>query len=68
MKESMREKNRRLAERNLEKRPALEQEKQKLAELHAELAKLREQYKSIRGQQGEFRSGFVLHTRFTCVR
>lgn len=54
IKESMRDRNRRLAERNLEKKPMLDQEKQKLAELHAEFAKLREQYKSIRGQQGEF--------------
>lgn len=67
IRENMREKNRRLAERNLEKKPMLDLEKQKLVELHTQLAQLKEQYKRMRGQQGMSQSRFVLHTKFACI-
>ena len=53
VKESIRENNRQIALQNLQKEPQLKQEKQKLADLHAELARLREEYRSKHGQYGE---------------
>jgi hypothetical protein len=53
IKESLKESNKHLALRNLDKEPILIDEKQKLAGLHDELGKMREEYKNIRGQYGK---------------
>jgi len=41
-----------LACNNLERQPTLNEEKRKLIQMHEELAKLREEYRNIRGQYG----------------
>ncbi len=59
----MKENIRQLALNNLGKQPTLLKEKQKLAELHAELTEIRDQYKTIRGQYGrDF--PFIRHRNF----
>jgi len=50
--ESLKDKIKGLAMRNLDKEPTLIHEKQKLCELHDELRQVREEYKSVRGQYG----------------
>ncbi len=61
-KENLKEKIRVIALRNLSQEPTLMLEKQKLVELYSELAKLRDQYKSIRGQYGRiFQCVFFCH-------
>jgi hypothetical protein len=52
VKESLKENIKRLAIRNLDKEPILRHEKEKLGELHDELRKARDEYKSIRQQYG----------------
>jgi hypothetical protein len=53
IKESLKERIKLLAIHNLDKEPILQQERQKLAAVHDELGRLREEYKSIRGQYGK---------------
>jgi hypothetical protein len=53
-KENLKETIKRLALRNLDKEPAFNCEKQKLAELHDELRKARDEYQNIRGQYGKY--------------
>ncbi|CAF2405256.1 unnamed protein product [Rotaria sp. Silwood2] len=50
IKESLKENIRRLALCNLEKQPTLTNEKQKLAQLHNEIRKMKDKYDSIRGE------------------
>ncbi|CAF3405327.1 unnamed protein product [Rotaria sp. Silwood1] len=52
IKESLKENIKRLALCNLEQEPILIHEKQKLAQLHDELRKIKEKYDSIRGDYG----------------
>ena len=54
IKESLKDSIKGLALRNLDKKPILNHEKQKLAQLHDELGRMRNEYKNIRGQYGKY--------------
>lgn len=54
IKESLKDTIKRLALSNLDKEPTLIHEKEKLAQLHEELRKVKETYDGIRGQYGKF--------------
>ena len=53
VKESLKESIKHLALSNLDKRPTLDHEKEKLAELYDELNRAREEYNQIRQQYGK---------------